>query len=87
MSSARRPSRRSISSRIAIDQGSAPKRPYASACSRGSIPASAIVSAMCSAYDGVQQRIRAERSAISSTWRGVLPPDAGTTIAPIRSAP
>ncbi|SCE19465.1 hypothetical protein GA0115241_110756 [Streptomyces sp. DpondAA-D4] len=38
-------------------------------------------------YDGVIMMISGRKSWISCTWRAVIPPEAGITVQPRRSAP
>ena len=38
-------------------------------------------------YEGVTMMIVGSKSRINCTWRGVMPPETGTTVQPRRSAP
>ena len=73
--------------RIWSVHGSAPKIPICSDDSRGSSPWRRISSTIASMYDGVTMMIRGPKSAISRTWRSVMPPETGTTVQPSFSAP
>ncbi len=77
----------SMASRIAGVHGSAPKMPILSDDCRGSKPWRSISSAMASMYDGVTMMMSGRKSWMSCTWRSVMPPDMGITVAPSRSAP
>ena len=77
----------SISPRIASVHGSAPNMPTCSEHCRGSSPWRANSSAIASMYDGVTAITRGLNSSMSCTWRGVSPPETGTTAHPRRSAP
>ena len=88
MSRARSPSSSSIRARNCLDHGSAPNTPARRASpAPGRNPASASASPSRMAYDGVQVRMSGCRSRMSVTCRGVIPPDAGTTMAPSSIAP
>ncbi len=87
MSSAFSGSRVSIWARMASLQGSAPKIPTRSEISSRATPASASASPSRAAYEGVQQRTSGWRSRSRVTWRWVWPPDTGTRVQPISSAP
>ena len=87
MSTARNPTRASISRRIASLQGSAPNMPMRSALSRRFTPWRSATSARASAYDGVAHSTRGWKSMISATCRSVPPPEMGTTGQPSRVAP
>ncbi len=87
MSTASMSSRCSISRRISSVHGSAPKMPVRSEVLRGSIPWRSISSSSVSMYEGVTMITSGRKSWISRTWRSVIPPDAGTTVQPSRSAP
>ncbi len=54
---------------------------------RGSIPCRSISSTIDSMYDGVTVMMSGSKSAMSRTWRSVMPPDTGTTVQPSFSAP
>jgi len=85
MSSARRPSRRSICARISLVHGSAPNTPARRLV--GSAPAVRIASPRKIAYEGVQVRMSGRRSSIMRICRSVIPPDSGNTVAPSRMPP
>ena len=53
----------------------------------GRAPTRSISSTIERKYDGVTMITRGSKSAISCTWRSVMPPETGTTVQPSRSAP
>jgi hypothetical protein len=55
--------------------------------SRGVRPCRSISSAIASMYDGVTMMMSGLKSWMSCTWRSVMPPDIGITVAPSFSAP
>jgi hypothetical protein len=77
--------RLSICARIASLHGSAPKIPARRL--ETSVPAAAAASPRVTAYDGVQVSTSGRRSAINMSCRCVMPPDIGTTVAPMRIPP
>jgi hypothetical protein len=79
--------RRSISRRISLVPGSAPKMPSFSEVLAGSTPCRSISSMMASMYDGVTMMKSGSKSWISPTCRSVIPPDTGMTAQPSFSAP
>jgi hypothetical protein len=79
--------RDSISCRMALVQGSAPKMPTRSDDAAASNPCRANSSAIASMYDGVTMMMSGPRSRISCTCFSVCPPDIGTTVQPSFSAP
>ncbi len=87
MSTASIAKRSSISRRISSVHGSAPKMPTRSDVVRGSTPCRSNSSRSVSMYDGVTMMISGRKSSISRTCRAVMPPDAGITVQPSRSAP
>ncbi len=87
MSTASMANRSSISRRIPSVHGSAPKIPTFRDVDRGSTPCRSNSSSSVSMYDGVIMMISGRKSWISRTWRAVMPPEAGITVQPSRSAP
>ena len=87
MSVASMPARASISARISLVHGSAPKMPYLSELRAGSRPWRSISSRIASMYDGVTMMTSGWKSRISVTCRSVIPPETGTTVQPSFSAP
>ena len=80
-------SRCSISVRMSLVHGSAPKMPTCKLVLRGSTPCRSISSTIASRYDGVTMITSGSKSRISVTWRSVIPPDTGITVQPNASAP
>ena len=77
----------SIASRIAGVHGSAPKMPILSEVFLASMRCRSISSTIASMYDGVTMMMLGLKSAMSWTWRSVMPPDMGITVQPSFSAP
>ena len=73
---------------IFSDQGSAPRTAVRRRVSRSKLtPIFSATSERCSMYEGVHAIAVTLRSWMSSICRSVLPTEAGTTVAPILSAP
>ena len=87
MSIASMPRRASISLRISLVQGSAPKTPMRNEVLAGSTPCRNSSSAIVSMYDGVARTMVGLKSIISCTCFSVCPPDIGITVAPSASPP